>query len=118
MKLIKINQAKEGMISADNIRDSIKGNVLVEEGDILDSQTISKLIKAKISKIKIYTSSDNEKINQIKLLRKHNVKSINELEEKVITKRKDQFLRVINNRLMKKIFDKTIEYDLKQLGIK
>ncbi len=117
MKLININQTKEGMVSAEDIRDNVSGEVLIEEGDILDNKKISKLIRAKISKIKIYTSSDNEKINKIKLIRKYNVKSIEELKEKIISKRKDQFLRVLNDRLMKKIFDKTIEYDYKTVGI-
>ncbi len=117
MKLIKLNQAKEGMISAEDILDNVSGEVLIEEGDILENKKISKLIRAKISKIKIYTSSDSEKINKIRLIRKYNVKSIEELKEKIITKRKNQFLRVLNNRLMKKIFDKTIEYDFKTVGI-
>lgn len=116
MKLVDLRYAKEGMIVAEDIYTR-SGNVIVKDGTILNARIISTLIRYKIEKIKIYTTNDSKRINTIKLLRKYEVNTVEELKEKIQQKFYKKFERVKKDPLMKRILNKTIEYEIHKLGI-
>jgi len=116
LKLISVHNVKEGMVIAEDIYSKL-GELLIEEGKILNSSTIAILIRSKIEMVKVYTSEDNDKINIVKLLRKYNVSNVEELHKLISDKLNNRFARSVESELMRDILNKTIDYELKSLGI-
>jgi len=104
------------MVIAEDIYSKL-GELLIEEGKILNSSTIAILIRSKIEMVKVYTSEDNDKINIVKLLRKYNVSNVEELHKLISDKLNNRFARSVESELMRDILNKTIDYELKSLGI-
>jgi hypothetical protein len=116
MKIINIANLKEGMVIAEDIY-TLDNKLLVEEGKITNSRLKLQLMNEGINKIKVYTTEDNKEINKIKLLKKYNIDNINELTKIITDNLKKRFSRVMDSKLMRDILYKTIDYELKSLGI-
>lgn len=115
MKKISIKDVKDGMITAEAIKNP-QGKVVIEKGITLNGKLLSEIFGLGLTEIAIQTEEDSHQ-GPKEIYKKFGVTNDNELRDKIVQQIKDKFGNTISDPIMSEIMKISIKFAFKKYNL-